>query len=186
MSIMILIVSSVNAAPPTPHLKPPKAEFAIATRQLIDNVDQYNGIHLFRLNCAMDFCELSLTHLECEPVGTDTQGFTPKTTSWPTWSGFLEISARSKGFLELTIFQASHHQLPAKASFTYLEGSHNYDTATKLTGFKIEGLIDTKQFPFDEKIVEYIPITGPSHTETLGCGVIIPEFEQAKQQPSSQ
>lgn len=156
---------------------PPKVAFEVATRQLIDNIDVNNGVHIFRLYCAGDWCELSLTSLECEPVGASERGFIPKGVSWPSQGGFLEISAMSKGVLELTVFQTAHRGFPAKIRFNYIPVLKDSETSTQVTGFKAEGFFNLKFFPDLIKPVDYIPITGPRHVEPLGCGVIVSGLE---------
>lgn len=173
-----LAVFSIYASPKVNKFVPPKVLFEVATRQLIDNLDTYKGIHIFTLDCAMDWCELSQTSLECESFGSSESGFTPKTRTWATRAGFLEISAMSEGMLELTVFQATHRQLPAKIRFNYIPELNASETSTRVTGFKADGFINIKLFPNLIKTVDYIPITGSSHTESLGCGVIVPGIEK--------
>lgn len=172
--LLTVISSDVNA---TSKLVPPKVEFKIGTKQSIDN-QVNNGFYIFRLSCVLDFCDLSLTSYECEPVGSTERGFTPRTSAWSSRAGFLEINSKSKGKLELTVFQGTHQQLPAKVTIEYIEGEHPYDTSTKVTNFKAEGLIDVKRFPNEIKTVGYEPIVGATHVEDLGCGLIVPGIEK--------
>lgn len=172
--LLTVIGLDVNA---TSKLTPPKVEFKIGAKQSIDN-QVSNGFYVFRLNCALDFCDLTLTSYECEPIGSSERGFTPKTSTWSSRAGFLEINSKSKGKLEITIFQGTHRQLPAKVTIDYIEGERPYDTSTKVTGFKAEGLIDIKRFPNEIKTVGYEPIVGATHVEYLGCGLIVPGIEK--------
>ena len=170
---------SSYASPKTNKFVPPKVSFEVATRQLIDKVDIYKGIHTFSLQCAMDWCELTQISLECEPVGSSESGFTPRIISSATRAGFLEISAMSEGMLEVTVFQATHRQLPAKIRFSYIPALQKFETSTRVTGFEAEGFINVKLFPKLIKTVDYIPITGSPHAESLGCGVIVPGIEKS-------
>lgn len=178
MFLLGLAAFSSYASPKVNKFVPPKVTFAVATRQLIDNTDINKGVHIFRLGCAMDWCELTQISLECEPFGSSENGFTPRIISSPTWSGFLEISAMSEGMLELTVFQATHRQLPAKIRFNYIPELNKSETSTRVTGFKAEGLINLKLFPQEIKTVDYIPIIGSPHTEPLDCGVMVPGIEK--------
>jgi len=173
-----LAAFSAYASPKATKFVPPKVTFEVATRQLIDNIDINKGIHIFRLGCAMDSCSLEQITLECEPFGTSERGFTPQIMISATWAGFLEISAMSEGVLELTVFQATHRQLPAKIIFNYIPELNKSETSTRVTGFKAEGLINLKLFPQEIKTVDYIPIIGSPHTEPLGCGVMVPGIEK--------
>ncbi len=173
-----LAAFSIYASPKANKFVPPKVTFEVATRQLIDDIDVNKGVHIFRLSCAMDWCELTQISLECESFGTSEKGFKPRITSSPTWSGFLEISAMSEGMLEVTVFQATHHQLPAKITFNYIPELNKSETSTRVIGFKADGLINLKLFPQAIKTVDYIPIMGPPHVEPLGCGVMVPSIEK--------
>lgn len=173
-----LVAFSNYASAKTNKFVPPKVRLTVATHQLIDNIDVYKGIHIFTLDCAMDWCELTQISLECEQLSSSESGFTPSIINSSTRSGFLEISAISEGMLEVTIFQATHRQLPAKIRFSYIPELKNYKTSTRVTGFEAEGFINIKLFPQLEKTVDYIPITSSSHTEALGCGVIVPNIEK--------
>ena len=178
MLLIGLAAFSIHASPKANKFVPPKVLLEVATRQLIDNIDIYKGIHIFTLDCAMDWCELSQTTVECEPFGSSESGFTPKIRTWATRAGFLEISAMSAGMLELTVFQATHRQLPAKIRFNYIPELNKSETSTRVTGFKAEGLINLKLFPQEIKTVDYILITGSPHVEPLGCGVMVPGIEK--------
>ncbi|PPD47035.1 MAG: hypothetical protein CTY16_08135 [Methylobacter sp.] len=175
--LTLLIASAIFSSDgfaKTNQFVPPKVSFEVATRQLIDNVDINKGVHIFRLDCAMDWCELTQISLECEPFGISEKGFTPRITNSPTWSGFLKISAMSEGMLEVTVFQGTHHQLPAKIRFNYIPELNQYETATRVTAFKVDGLINLKLFPNQIKTVDYVPITGSPHSQPLGCDVMVP------------
>jgi hypothetical protein len=174
--LMGFVTFSCIASPTANKLTPPKVNFEIAARQLIDNIDTNKGIHIFRFYCAGDWCELSLTSLECEAVGTES-GFVPRGSSWSSRAGFLEINSISKGVLDLTVFQTSHHQFPAKIRFEYIPASKDYETSTRVTGFKAEGFFNLKLFPQSIEKVDYIPIKGSQHVEILGCGVLVPGIE---------
>ncbi|MDD1610941.1 MAG: hypothetical protein LUO95_10225 [Methylococcaceae bacterium] len=149
-----LVAFSSYAAPKANKFLPPKVSFEVATRQLINNVDIYKGIHIFNLQCVMDWCELTQTSLECEPVESSEKGFTPQIITSSTRAGFLEISAMSEGMLEVTVFQGTHHQLPAKIRFEYIPELKKYETSTRVTGFKADGFINLKLFPNSIKTVE--------------------------------
>jgi hypothetical protein len=172
-----LTTFSCLASPKSNKFIPPKVNFEIATRQLIDNIDVNKGIHIFNLYCVGDWCELSLTSLECEAIGVE-RGFVPKGGAWSSRAGFLEISAMSKGVLELTVFQTSHRGFPAKIRFEYIPASKDYETSTRVTEFKAEGFFNLKLFPQSIKHVDYIPIIGSPHVEPLGCGVLVPGIEK--------
>jgi hypothetical protein len=92
--------------------------------------------------------------------------------------GGLEINAMSEGALELTVFQTTHRGFPAKIKFDYIPALKDYETSTRVTGFKAEGLFNLKLFPQKIKTVDYIPITGLPHVEPLGCGVMVPGLEK--------
>ncbi len=169
-----LAAFSIHGLPKTNKFVPPKVSFEVATRRLIDNIDANKGVHIFRLNCAMDWCELTQISLECEPLGNSEKGFTPRITNSSTLSGFLEISAMSEGMLEVTIFQGTHHQFPAKIRFNYIPELNQPETSTRVTGFKADGLINLKSFPNLIKTVDYVPIIGSPHLEPLGCDVMVP------------
>jgi hypothetical protein len=80
---------SISASAKANKFVIPKVNFEVATRQLIDNIDANKGIHIFRLYCAGDWCELSLTSLECESVGVGlVRGFAPKGGSWSSRGGW--------------------------------------------------------------------------------------------------
>ncbi|MGZ6005723.1 MAG: hypothetical protein ACXWLH_06295 [Candidatus Saccharimonadales bacterium] len=175
-----LAAFSIYASPKANKFVPPKVTFEVATHQLIDDIDATKGIHIFRLNCAMDWCELTQISLECETFGPSEKGFTPRIINSPTWSGFLEISAMSEGMVEVTVFQATHRQLPAKIRFNYIPELNKSEVSTRVTGFKADGLINLKLFPNIIKTVDYIPILGSPHSESLGCDLMIPGMEKSR------
>ena len=141
----------------------------VATSRL-DDVKLEHGIYIFKIYCALDTCSVERMSLnECVQDKNGKLSFTPKTYSWTSQAGFLEASL-SGNILEVIVFQATHHQLPAKILLTF---DSITSVAPQLKSFKASGFIDSRLWPDTNSRFEYVPIEGDQWKQ-LDCPVFLP------------
>lgn len=134
------------------------------------------GMYLFKIHCALDSCSVERISLnECVSDKNGTLSFVPAVYTWVSWAGFLEANLNNNA-LELTIFQGTHHQLPAKIE---LELDFSNTQSVQVKSFKATGFIDLKKWPDTENRIEYVPLIG-NQTKQLSCPVFLPGIKSEK------
>lgn len=137
---------------------------------IIDDTKLERGIYLFKIHCALGSCSLERLSLnECVKDKDDKLSFKPSTYTWSSWAGFLDASF-SDNVLELTVFQGTHHQLPAKIilKLDFLDTHY-----VQLKSFKATGFIDFNKWPNTNTRIEYVPLQGDQFKQ-LDCPVFLP------------
>jgi hypothetical protein len=139
-----------------------------------DNLER--GIYFFKVYCALDSCSVERISLnECVNDKNGTQSFMPTVYTWASWAGFLDADLNGN-VLDLTIFQGTHHQLPAKMELV-LDFSNAQ--SIQLKSFKAIGFIDFKRWPDTDNRIEYVPLKGDK-IKQLSCPVFLPGIEAEK------
>ncbi|WP_150050491.1 hypothetical protein [Methylomonas rhizoryzae] len=139
-----------------------------------DNLER--GIYFFKIHCALESCSVERISLnECANDKNGNLSFTPAVYTWASWAGFLEADLNGN-VLDLTIFQGTHRQLPAKME---LELDFSNAQAVQLKSFKATGFIDFKKWPDTDNWIEYVPLKG-DQTKQLNCPVFLPGISSEK------
>ncbi len=167
-------ISGAEVKKSIPSTNIPNVDFEVATRQ--QSVNTINkGIHIFRLYCGLGECRLEQFSLnECEPVGAVNSSFTLKTQEWTTWAGNLEVKIVSGNTLEVRAFQATHHGFPAHLSFSYFP---ELPFSKRVKAFVAKDFLNLKLYP-ELTTIEYVPIVGRSHTESIACPIMVQGIEK--------
>jgi hypothetical protein len=128
------------------------------------------GIYLFKIYCALESCNIERISInECIQIKNGTSSFRPRVDIWSSWAGFLEANL-SGNVLELTVFQGTHHQLPAKVLLTFDRFDQGF---MRLISFKASGFINLGAWPDIENRIEYAPLYG-DQLKKLDCPVFLP------------
>jgi hypothetical protein len=112
------------------------------------------GIYIFHLKCAGS-CELSrITLNQCSAPRSAESGFVPRVDYWssPRW---IEAKQTAKNRVEVTVYQAFEHGLPAKMTFIFNPSGTPFTTLQELL---ISGFIDYREFPNRVAPVELVPL----------------------------
>jgi hypothetical protein len=128
------------------------------------------GVDLFRIHCLRDGCSVKRLSLNrCNVRNSGQPSFKPMIDEWATMSGFVQAKL-SNNVLQIDIFQASHHQLPAKITLSF-DGMDK--TFGKPISFEAVGFIDLTRLPDVIAGIEYQAL---KHDELkpLDCPVFLP------------
>ena len=130
-----------------------------------------HGIYLFHLKCSSDIsCGLDRISLnECSKTRSNKMGFYPKIDSWSTWAGRMEVKQLSSNEIELIVYQAFEHKLPAKVILTFESREPFFK---RLTDFKTSGFIDLQSWPNIDVPIEYAPIQ-IDRWKSLDCPLLL-------------
>lgn len=178
MLICIFTSISINGTELNKHIPTdiPNVDFEVATKQQIGN-ETNTGIHIFKLYCGLGACQLHQFSLnECESVGTINSSFTLKTHEWTTWAGNLKVKIVSNNTLDVTVFQAMHHELPAHISFNYFS---ELPFSKHVKSFITKGFLNLKTYP-ELTTVEYVPIIGFNKVESINCPIMLQGIDNNK------
>jgi hypothetical protein len=128
------------------------------------------GVDLFNINCYSDTCyvtRLSLNH--CEDGLNKNPNFRARVDEWASTGGSVHAKLTNKT-LELTVFQASSHQLPAKILVTFDDSDKFFE---KPKSIKLNGFIDFLRYPNVDIFIEY-EIVKVDELKQLNCPVFLP------------
>jgi hypothetical protein len=141
-----------------------KLEFAAAAA---DDKDLSRGIYLFQVWGDDTFLELQrITLNQCSSVEGQQPSFSPRVDVWSTTSPMrLEATKVSDNQVELSLYQAFHHGLPATMTLTFDSNSKSF---TKLTQLKTHGFIDLSYFPKEIRYIDYVPVE-TDRLKSLDC-----------------
>lgn len=128
------------------------------------------GIYVFKLKCAANSCGLERFSLNECTTKNGVTSFIPKVDSWNSWSGFLEAKQLSNTQLELVVFQAFEHLLPARIILTFDPKELPFK---KLTSFEGSGFIDGRLWPDINTRIGYTGLHG-DRNKLLDCPVFLP------------
>ena len=133
------------------------------------------GVYLFHLKCAGS-CDLERTSLnECTNKGD--AKFVPRVAEYSSSMGNMEIKAVSHNTLELVVYQAFEHLLPATLTFTFDPAGPPFE---KLTAFKTSGFRDFRDWPKNfDKVVEFVPVE-TDRVKALDCPVFLPGLNHGR------
>ncbi|WP_367025617.1 hypothetical protein ABZN20_13910 [Methylococcus sp. ANG] len=133
-------------------------------------LDSKHGVYLFKIHCALGACSLERISLnECMPNKEGKLYFVPKTYIWTSQAGFLKAEL-SKNVLELTVFQATHHQLPARVVVVFDVSDPPF---TKLKSFEAGGFIDFMKWPDTDMRIQYTALPH-DQLRQLDCPIFLP------------
>ena len=145
-----------------------KLEFAAGAA---DDESLSRGVYLFRVWGNQLFLELQrITLNECSTPGNGEARFVPRVDTWETNSPLgLEAAKVSDTELEITVYQAFGHGLPAKMNLTFDAQGPPF---SKLVRIKTSGFIEPRYFPAQLKPIEFVPIE-TDRMKTLNCPVLL-------------
>jgi hypothetical protein len=149
-----------------------------------DDESLSRGVYLFQVWGDQRFLELQrITLNECSKPGNEEARFVPRVDSWNT-NAPLKLDARkiSDTELEMTVYQAFGHGLPAKMTLTFDTQGPPFG---KLVGIKTSGFIDYRYFPAQLKPIEFVSIE-TDRLKTLNCPVFLHGLRRADSQAAAQ
>jgi hypothetical protein len=131
-----------------------KLEFAAADA---GDKDLSRGIYLFQVWGGDTFLELQrITLNECSNTEGQQPSVSPRVDIWSTTSPLrLKAVKASDNRVELSLYQAFHHGLPATMTLTFDPNSRPF---TKLIELKTHGFIDLRYFPQEIRYIDYVPV----------------------------
>jgi hypothetical protein len=150
--------------------------FTIATHEKNDEKIEHEVI-LFQVQCIPDKCSLKrFTLNNCGKNQEEQLSSKPSGSDISTDSDFLTAKL-ANGILKMTLYQATHHNVPA----TIIAEFDNH-SLTKLKSFEATGFIDTNQdlktfYANLDKRIEYSPVKG-NILKKLDCPFFLPGIKQ--------
>ena len=166
----------VAAAHKADSRSPPKsAQFSVFKLEFAagaaDDESLSRGVYFFRVWGDQLFLGLQrITLNECSAPGNGEARFVPRVDTWETNSPLgLEAAKVSDTELEITVYQASGHGLPAKMNLTFDAQGPPF---SKLVRVKTSGFVEPRYFPAQLKPIEFVPIE-TDRLKTLNCPVLL-------------
>jgi hypothetical protein len=112
------------------------------------------GIYIFHLKCA-GLCEMSrITINQCSIPKNAESGFVPKVDYWSS-SHWIKAKQTANNRVELVVYQAFEHGLPAKMTWIFNSSGAPFTTLQQLL---TSGFIDYREFPNKIVPVQFVPI----------------------------
>jgi hypothetical protein len=174
--VRLFVSSQVAAARKADSRSGPKsAQFSVFKLEFAagaaDDESLSRGIYLFRVWGDQLFLELQrITLNECSTPGNGEARFVPRVDTWETNSPLgLEAAKVSDTELEITVYQALGHGLPAKMNLTFDAQGPPF---SKLVRIKTSGFIEPRYFPAQLKPIEFVPIE-TDRLKTLNCPILL-------------
>ncbi len=139
-----------------------------------------HGVYLFQVSGDRVFIQLQrITLNECAKIQGKKPSFQPRVDFWSTTTPLrLKAAKLSDNQIELSLFQAFHHGLPATMTLTFDPDSPPF---SKLMGMKSQGFIDVRYFPKEIRPIDYVPIQS-DRLKTLDCPVYLRGLSSAPTQ----
>lgn len=138
-------------------------DVSIATSELGDK-DLVRGIYIYHLKCAGS-CELNrITLNQCSAPENAESGFVPRVDYWSS-ARWIKAKQTASNRVELTIYQAFEHGLPAKMTWIFNSSGRPFTTLQEL---RTSGFIDYREFPKKIVPIEFVPVQA-DRLKTMDC-----------------
>jgi hypothetical protein len=125
-----------------------------------------HGVYIFHLKCSGS-CELSrITLNQCVSAKNAEPSFAPRVDYWSS-SRWIKAQQIGNDRVELTIFQAYDHGLPAKMTWIFNSSGTPFTTLREL---RTSSFIDYREFPNKVVPVDFVPVSN-DRLKLMDCPV---------------